>query len=180
MLFDQAIDIPAELSSDNVTIALVDERIRYSLRIKAEDLAEFKKITGLKLPKQINQQSSTQKRNCLCLGPDEWLVIALPSEAAQLAEKLAQASDKMICSVTNISHRNVGFDIQGQGAEALINVGCPQDLSIDKFPIGKATRTVFESASVVLFRTGETSFHLECWRSFGPYMRDFFKRVITT
>ena len=55
MLFDQAIDIPAELSSDNVTIGLVDERIRYSLRIKAEDLAEFKKITGLKLPKQINQ-----------------------------------------------------------------------------------------------------------------------------
>jgi len=149
MLFDQDIDIPAELSSNNVTIALVDEIIRYSLRIKAEDLAEFKKITGLKLPEQINQLTSTQKRNCLCLGPDEWLVIALPSEAKELAEKLANTSDKMICSVTNISHRNVGFDIQGQGAEALINVGCPQDLSLDKFPIGKATRTVFESADVI-------------------------------
>lgn len=180
MLFDQAIDIPKELTSDAVTVSLLDERIRYSLRVKPTDVTAFKKTTGLNLPKKIGQSTGTKGILSLCLGPDEWLIIAPKSIEETLSEKLVQASNDFTCSVTDVSHRNIGFEISGTSAAALINVGCPQDLSLEKFPVGKTSRTVFESATVVLVRSSETSFHLEAWRSFGPYLRDFFKRVLTT
>jgi len=59
-------------------------------------------------------------------------------------------------------------------------VGCPLDLSLAAFPIGKVTRTVFESAQIMIARVDEQSFYVETWRSFGPYLRDFFERVVTT
>jgi len=180
MLCDQAIDIPSELSSEDVTVSLLDERVRFSLRVKRKDLATFKKISGLKLPLKIGQSASTKNKLCFCLGPDEWLLVASVSKRDELTNKLKDVSSALTCSITDISHRNVGFDISGSKAATLINVGCPQDLSRETFPVGKVTRTVFESASIILYRKNETAFQIECWRSFGPYMRDFFKRVLTT
>lgn len=180
MLFDQAIDIPEVLASESVDVSLLDEMARFSLRVKAGDLTEFKKSTGLQLPKKIGQSKTVKKLLCFCLGPDEWLVIAPVSQKENLSEKFSMAAQTIVFSVTDVSHRNVGFKISGERAGALINVGCPQDLSLDKFPVGKVSRTVFESASILLYRVEETTFHVECWRSFGPYLRDFFMRVITT
>jgi sarcosine oxidase, subunit gamma len=31
-------------------------------------------------------------------------------------------------------------------------------------------RTIFEKAEIILWRTGEQSFHIEVWRSFAPYV----------
>ncbi len=177
MLFDQAIDIPETLKGDAVSVTLMEERARYNLRIKSTDLTEFKKLTGLKLPRKINTSSAAKDVTCLCVGPDEWFVIAEAKSKAKLDKLLAKASNKFVCSVTDISHRNVGFEITGAKASRLINVGCPLDMAIEAFPVGKVTRTIFESAAILLRRTGEESFQIECWRSFGPYLRDFFVRA---
>lgn len=180
MLFDQAIDIPKSLSSERVTVRLVPECIRYSLRIKKEDLSAVKKETRLKLLSKICASSSVGNTTCIKLGPDEWLIIADVKDKVKLETALAKISKDYVCSVTDVSHRNVGFDITGQDAAKLVNVGCPLDLSLEVFPVGKATRTVFESAQILLIRTGDQGFRLECWRSFAPYLRDYFVRVMTT
>ena len=180
MLFDQALDFPEILSSGDVAVSLMEEKSRYNLRLKAKDVAAIKKAAGLKLPAKIGR--STQDKNTLCvkLGPDEWIVIASLKETSKLDKRFAEISKNYICSITDISHRNIGFQISGAEAVNLINVGCPLDLSLETFPVGKVTRTVFESVSIMLLRTGEQSFHLECWRSFGPYLRDYFTRVISS
>lgn len=72
-------------------------------------------------------------------------------------------------SLVDISHRNVAFHISGDGAAHLINVGCPLDLDLAAFPVGKCTRTIFERAEIVLMREADTAFHVEIWRSFAPY-----------
>lgn len=180
MSFDQAIDIPEILSEEGVSVALLEEKTRYSLRLKSEDLTAIKKASGLKLPSKMMASTRGQDRICAKLGPDEWIVIAKPSQKGKLDKALSKVSNDFICSVTDISHRNVGFEISGPEATALINIGCPVDLSLGKFPVGKAVRTLFESASILLIRTDEHSFHVECWRSFGPYLRDFFVRVVST
>ena len=180
MSFDQAIDIPECLNADALTVSLMDEKARYSLRLKSTDVAAIKKMSGLKLPAKILGSSQGKDVTCAKLGPDEWIVIADYGQKAKLDKVLARVSKDYICSITDISHRNVGFDITGPEAAKLINVGCPLDLSLDAFPIGKAARTLFESASILIIRTSEQSFHLECWRSFGPYLRDYFKRVVDT
>ena len=180
MLFDQDIIIPETLMIDGLSVKLMNERARYNLRLKSGDVTAFKKATGLALPRKVNTSSTKMDTTCLCLGPDEWVVIADKKLKPKLDKLLAKASKDFVCSVTDISHRNVGFEISGPESARLINVGCPLDFSLEKFPVGKATRTVFESVSIMLLRTGEDSFHVECWRSFGPYLRDYFKRVVTS
>ncbi|MBV1705422.1 MAG: sarcosine oxidase subunit gamma, partial [Hyphomicrobiales bacterium] len=48
--------------------------------------------------------------------------------------------------------------------------GVALDLSADAFPVGACTRTVFEKAEIVLWRTDPGRFHVEVWRSFAPYL----------
>jgi len=180
MLFDQALDIPESLTSDDLTITLLPERVRHSVRIKKADLAAVKKLSGLKFPIKIGKTDITVGRSILCLGPDEWLIIADPKQAATLTQAFAKIEKDYVVSITDVSHRNIGFGIMGVNAVKAINVGCSLDLSLGAFPIGKTTRTVFESASIVLTRISETEFTIECWRSFAPYLRDFFTRIVQT
>lgn len=180
MLFDQAVDIPETLNSERVNVALMGEKARYNLRVKTADIAAFKKASELRLPSKMGGSSLTKDVSCLKLGPDEWLVIADTTQKKKLDKAFTKASKDFICSVTDVSHRNIGFEVSGELAAKLINVGCPLDLSLTAFPVGKVTRTIFESAQIMLLRTGEGSFHVECWRSFGPYLRDYFNRVMTT
>jgi len=64
----------------------------------------------------------------------------------------------------------------GKYAARMINVGCPLDLSLEKFPVGKCTRTVFENAEIMIFREKEDEFQLETWRSFAPYLARYFEK----
>ena len=178
MLFNQAIDVPKSLNTDELKFILMSERLRYSVRIKTADLAVVKKLSGLKFPSKIGKTDISEGRFILCLGPDEWLIIAEPKEKAKLDKVFVKIEKSYVVSITDISHRNVGFEVMGTKAVKTINVGCPLDLSLHAFPVGKATRTVFESTSIVLTRTGEDSFNIECWRSFAPYLRDFFARIV--
>ena len=36
-------------------------------------------------------------------------------------------------------------------------------------PVGAAARTVLGKIEIVLFRSGEEDYRVECWRSFSPY-----------
>ena len=51
----------------------------------------------------------------------------------------------------------------------LLATGCPRDLA--RMPVGDGTRTVFDTAQVVLTREAEDRFHLTVWRSFAPHVR---------
>jgi len=151
------------------------------LRVKPEDMAAIRKAVGtkthdLKLPAKIGQSQTTQRALSAKLGPDEWIILADHAQAAALAKTFAALAKKFTISATDVSHRNIGLRITGPEAAATINIGCPLDLSVSAFPIGKATRTVFENAPILLLREDETTFRLESWRSFTPYIVGFFVR----
>ena len=139
---------------------------RISLRARAADIAALSKALGVTLPQKPKHSATKGTRSALWLGPDEWLVIDTggqsPFTDLQGVEILHAASD--------VSHRNIGLIISGEGAVATINAGCPQDLSLAVFPVGAASRTVFGKAEIVLWRLSETEFRLECWRSFASYV----------
>jgi len=160
-MFDQAVSVPDMLNRGGLSVGLIEARTRYVFRVKPGDVTAVKKLTGLKFPRKIGQTAIAQAQIEACLGPDEWLWLAPPA-------------------AVDISHRNVGFEISGPASERLLSAGCPLDLSSQSFPKGRACRTVFESVSIVLIRTGDNSFHLECWRSFAPYLRDYFSRIVST
>ena len=116
--------------------------------------AALSKALGLNLPMKPKTTASNGSRTALWLGPDEWLIIddADSSVVADLAKV------KVLHSAVDISHRNVGIIVAGKGAAAVVNGGCPQDLSLKAFPVGAASRTVLGKIEIVLWRTGEDSF----------------------
>ncbi|MBX3530047.1 MAG: sarcosine oxidase subunit gamma [Rhizobiaceae bacterium] len=104
-------------------------------------------------------------RMSLPLGPDEWLVI--DEEGADLAAICRDVD--ALHSAVDVSHRNVGILVSGIAAEAVLNAGCPRDLSLAAFPVGRAARTILGKVEIVLVRTQPQAFRVEVWRSFSDY-----------
>jgi len=133
--------------ADPVTIAWAPPAARYSLRTRAPQ--------GLP---PILASAPYAGGHALGLGPDEWLLI-LPDGAPPPAIDGLHA-------LTDIGHRNLALLLEGVDAARLIQSGCALDLSLAAFPVGKATRTVYEGVEMVLWRTDATRFRIEAWRSF--------------
>ena len=83
--------------------------------------------------------------------------------AAYAADGYARATGKL----------GVALTTTGPGAANTVNASCPQDLSLMAFPVGACSRTILGKAEILLLRTGEDAFRVECWRSFSDYVLTF-------
>ncbi|TSE13030.1 sarcosine oxidase subunit gamma family protein [Mesorhizobium intechi] len=156
-------------TATGVKVEVLPPAERISLRAPEASVAALSKALGLTLPKKPKTSASKGGRTVLWLGPDEWLVI---DEGGN--DPLADcATVTELHSAVGISHRNVAISVTGPAAEATINSGCPQDLSLDAFPAGAASRTILGKAEIVLLRTADDAFRVECWRSFSDYVFTF-------
>ena len=154
------------IGGHGVTLKVLELANRLSLRARPATVAELSKALGLALPDKPKTSVKKGGRTALWLGPDEWLVI---DEAG--GDPLADcASVKGLHSAVDVSHRNVAISVTGPCAAVTVNAGCPQDLSLDAFPVDAASRTVLGKVEMVLFRTDEDAFRIECWRSFSEYV----------
>ncbi|RWP26787.1 MULTISPECIES: sarcosine oxidase subunit gamma [unclassified Mesorhizobium] len=158
-----------ELSVTGVTLAVLPPAQRISLRAPDASVAALSKALGVELPRKPKTSAAKAGRTALWLGPDEWLVI---DEMGK--DPLADCAEVTVLhSAVGISHRNVAISVIGPAAAATINSGCPQDLSLDVFPVGAASRTILGKAEIVLLRTATDAFRVECWRSFSDYVFTF-------
>lgn len=156
-------------ASNGVSLTPAPAATRVSLRADAEGLAAAKKALGFALPAKPKTSVTKNGLDCLWIGPDEWLIIG-NDEA--FAGKLAEAGNTSLSSV-DVSHRNTAIIVSGPGVEDVLNSGCPQDLSLSAFPVGAASRTILGKSEIILYRTGENEFRVECWRSFSDYVWTF-------
>ncbi|MDN5926261.1 MAG: sarcosine oxidase subunit gamma [Hyphomicrobiales bacterium] len=163
--------------NSRVTIEPAAPAYRISLRAPAESLASLSRALGVKPPEQPMGSAYAKSgdfagkggRVALWLGPDEWLVIDTQGNDPMVDCARAKA----LHSAVDISHRQVAIDVSGAGAADVLNAGCPRDLSLAVFPVGSAARTVLGKIEIVLLRTGEEAFRVECWRSFSDYAFTF-------
>jgi sarcosine oxidase subunit gamma len=162
-----------EKQAASVSILPAGPASRISLRAPEESVGSVSR--ALKVPLPMTPKSATFAkggdfggkggRAALWLGPDEWLVI--DDAGGDPVADCARA--KALHSAVDVSHRNVAILVSGAGAEDVISAGCPQDLSLESFPVGAASRTILGKIEIVLLRTGEDAFRVECWRSFSDY-----------
>ena len=148
-----------------VSVQPAEPARRLSLRAPQDSLEAVSKALGLTLPQKPKTSTRMGARAALWLGPDEWLVI----DEAGDDPATGLAGVNAFHSAVDVSHRNVGILVSGSGAEATIAGGCPQDISLAVFPVGACSRTVLGKIEIVLWRTGESEFRVECWRSFADY-----------
>jgi sarcosine oxidase subunit gamma len=145
----------APFVTDGVTISLAPPLARYSMRARQGQALET--VLGVKVPKKIGATEG----GIACLGPDEWLMRAPAGTSIPTGAGLAVA-------VIDVSERSICLIVEGAQAARIIMSGCPKDL--DTFPVGKASRTIYETVEIILIRDAEERFHIEVWRSFAPWL----------
>jgi len=125
---------------------------------------------GTDLPTGLGLAGERERCAALWLGPDEWLLIAEGADPASLGAEIEAALLSAPHSLVDVSHRQIGLFVSGPVAARALSAGCPLDLHLSAFPIGMATRTIFDKAEIVLWRRGATAFRVELWRSFASYL----------
>jgi len=148
---------------------------RYVLRGSPQAMTAAGTALGLTISQDACRAATNGSVAALWLGPDEQLLLA--PEAADLVPTLAPALRDLPHSLVEVSHRQIALEVSGPHATAVLNAGCPLDLDLSAFPVGMCTRTVFAKAEIVLWRTAETVFHVEVWRSFASYVTEFLAEV---
>lgn len=172
--YRQASDGRTLLGSPGVfEITEIDGIERYLLRGGEPVIASISAVLGVSLDPPINHASVTEDCSALHLGPDEWLLLVEQTRAKDLNARMRAAAGEQPFALVDVSHRNVGFYLQGCAVVKALASGCPQNLELDAFPIGKCTRTVYAKAEIYLWRRDELDFVLETSRSFVPYLLDY-------
>lgn len=133
---------------------------RYVLR--GRDVALVEAATGLQLPRKIGDM----RDGVAMLGPDEWLAL-LPENA------VLPMSEGHSVSVVDVRDRNIAIIVEGPQALDTLSAGCPLDIA--QWPIGRASRTIFELVEIVLIREADARFRVEVWRSFAPWLMEAFE-----
>ncbi|MDQ0510360.1 sarcosine oxidase subunit gamma [Ancylobacter amanitiformis] len=125
---------------------------------------------GVALPREANRRHTADGRHALWLGPDEWMLLAPGADPAPLFAAIEAATAGLPHALVDVSARSVTIEVAGPKAAYVLNQGNPLDLSIEAFPVGSATRTLFHKAEIVLSRIAPDIFHVDVWRSFAPYV----------
>ncbi|NDV85835.1 sarcosine oxidase subunit gamma family protein [Aurantimonas aggregata] len=162
------------------TLTPLGFRGRLSLRAGPGALDAVGAAIGFALPTRPKSSATGDGVAALWLGPDEWLLLdnrAIPDGDGSPATMSAALAGVPGISIVDVSHRNLGIVVEGPAAEAIVAAGCPQDLRLRSFPVGAASRTVLSKAEIVLWRTGEARFEIECWRSFADYVWTFLEEA---
>lgn len=156
------------MSVGPVSLTLLPEAARFSLRIDPGSLDSASKALGVILPSKIGKRAASGTRSALCLGPDEWEILAGEEERMEIEAAFAAIYPKAPHSLTDTSDREITILIEGVQAAELLSVACPIDFG--QLASGDGKRTVFDSAQVVLYRDSEDSFRMQVWRSFLPHV----------
>ena len=157
-------------AGSGVELSLLPSRAKFVLRCRPGSVAAAVQAFGVALPNEACRAAVSGSRAALWLGPDEWLLLAPPDDAAAIVRQFAGALAGAPHSFVDVSHRSAAIAIEGAQAATLINHGCALDLAHAAFPAGMCTRTVFEKAEIILWRVEEHTYHVEIERSFAPYV----------
>lgn len=161
------------LDRPGLRVTPLDDRARLALQCDPADAPAFAAL-GLPLGETMLRFHAIDDWHVLHLGPDEWLLIGPLAEREAMIARVGDAS--VPHSVVDVSARNVGVEIEGRDAAALLNSGCPLDLAASAFPPGACTRTLFGKLTVMLWRPDERPRYIvEYTRSFDGYAVEFIR-----
>src|SRR5271165_6227686 len=140
------LDDTALPAGEDFTLADAPPSARLAFRGPEGARAAGSAAFGVDLPDRLGAAAQVGDRAALWLGPDEWLLIAESDSPETLAAAIEAALQGVPHSLVDVSHRQVSLIASGPRAARVLNAGCPLDLRLKSFPVGMATRTLFEKA----------------------------------
>lgn len=108
-------------------------------------------------------------------GPREWLLLAPPGTAPEVAARIEAVPDDELVSVVDITHARALIRLTGAWTVGLLTKVCAIDLSEEAMPDGAAFRSSVAKLVTDVVRDDENevrSYLLHCERSSGQYLFD--------
>ncbi|MHA7772567.1 sarcosine oxidase subunit gamma [Roseibium sp. M-1] len=158
------------LSLASVSILKAAPVTRLSLRCREASLKDAGAAYGVDLPNQPLGSAVASKRAAFWLGPDEWTLLAPEEELRAVFDGIEAKLSGQPHALVDISDRSEAVIVSGDKAAWLLNTGIFMDFSLEKFPVGTVTRTIFHKSPVLIWRTGADTFVVEAWVSFMNYV----------
>ncbi|WP_152048376.1 sarcosine oxidase subunit gamma [Aureimonas psammosilenae] len=153
--------------ADRFAVSLAPDQARFSLRVRAASRAAAGEVFGVALPETIGGVHSADGRTAICLGPDEWYLLAPANEVDAICKRFAVGLSGPH-SLVDVSHREIGIDVRGSDATLALSSFCVLDL--DAMPEGSATRTILDKAQAVLVKHSAHHYRIEVWQSFASHV----------
>jgi sarcosine oxidase, subunit gamma len=165
--------------------------LRFILHGDSHARAAAAPVWGVEFAEEACRAVVRGARATLWLGPDEYLLLEIPSGSAAdtgaaaasasaataVTDDLERALGDVPHALVDIGHRQFALEVSGPHAATILSGACPLDLDLVEFPIGMSTRTVLAKADIVLWRTRNDAFHIEVWRSFNGYVTGLLSEI---
>ena len=101
------------------------------------------------------RSSPDGRLQAIWLGPDEWLIIAVPGAAGSIEAALRDVTDEDAVSVVDVSASRTTLSIRGPDACAALERNCLIDLHPSKFVAGSCAQTLFTRVNVILLKMSD-------------------------
>lgn len=161
---DMSIDTIAV--SHAATVTALPPVARFSLRARGDAVVALSGALGVDLPVRVGMRAEAGLREVLCLGPDEWMLHTPEGDAGAIVAACDGVSAPH--ALVEVTDRELSYAITGPQAAELLTLGCARDP--DSIAVGAGRRTVFDGATVILWRDGRDAFRMDVWRSFAPHV----------
>ena len=140
---------------------------------EASIMESVRQRLGIDLPVLPNTVASAGDRSALWLGPDEWLIVAPPGQAAAIEQSTGKALAAS-GSVVDVSANRTTIRLEGSAACELLAFGCAIDLHPLAFGPARCAQTMLAKAQVIIQQTEATPrFYLYVRASFASYLADW-------
>jgi len=130
--------------------------------------AILKKLAGNGFA-SANQFLKSGDRAIVCLGPDEWLIMAEAGTSSTITAALETANAGHIAA-TEVSSAMGILTINGKTCRDMLAKHCAIDLDCSSFKAGDAAQTILGHAGVILLANADDQVTLIGRSSFMPYL----------
>jgi sarcosine oxidase subunit gamma len=128
------------------------------------------------LPLEPNTWRRGGGREALWLGPDEWLVVADPGQAAAVVGELEAALDGQHRSVVDVSAYRTVVELAGEDRFELLAQGCGLDLHPRSWRDGDCAQTLLGRVPVLL-QEREAATRVFVRSSFASHLAGWLRRA---
>jgi sarcosine oxidase, subunit gamma len=158
-----------------VIVRPAPDAARFSLRIDPKHLEATSMAFVLRLPAVISGMAASGGRTAICLGPDEWYLMSPLSEGEAIERGFGELYRTTVHSLVDIGHREIGIDIEGDGAALALRSAIAFD--VEAMPVGSGCRTLFDTVQIILLREADSRFRVEVPRSFAEHVQHLLQVV---
>lgn len=137
-------------------------------------VAAVRSALACALPEEANTFTAGPQGSIIWLGPDEWLVTAIPDRGEDIAAGLRRALAGIHHAVTDVSAARTVIEIGGREARVVLAKGCALDLHASAFHARRTAQTLLAKARVLIQCIDDApKFRIFVLDSFAPYLAEW-------